>query len=82
MNNFINKIDQLALNIIRGYVLDYKRQNFWQIYENIFYFFDFSDINSLCLASNYARFTPEVKSLLKQFIDETEIFFNQCEDIN
>lgn len=82
MNNFINKIDQLAINIIRGYVLDYKRQNFWQIYENIFYFFDFSDINSLCLASNYARFTPEVKSLLKQFIDETEIFFNQCEDIN
>lgn len=82
MKNFINKIDQLALNIIRGYVLDYKRQNFWQIYENIFYFFDFSDINSLCLASNYARFTPEVKSLLKQFIDETEIFFNQCEDIN
>ncbi|MBD2543381.1 hypothetical protein [Planktothricoides raciborskii] len=62
--------------------MDYKRQNFWQIYENIFYFFDFSDINSLCLASNYARFTPEVKSLLKQFIDETEIFFNQCEDIN
>ncbi|KOR38312.1 hypothetical protein AM228_01715 [Planktothricoides sp. SR001] len=82
MKNFINKIDQLALNIIRVYVLDYKRQNFWQIYENIFYFFDFSDINSLCLASNYARFTPEVKSLLKQFIDETEIFFNQCEDIN
>jgi len=82
VKNFINKIDQLALNIIRVYVLDYKRQNFWQIYENIFYFFDFSDINSLCLASNYARFTPEVKSLLKQFIDETEIFFNQCEDIN
>lgn len=82
MKNFINKIDQLALNIIRVYVLDYKRQNFWQIYENIFYFFDFYHINSLCLASNYARFTPEVKSLLKQFIDETEIFFNQCEDIN
>lgn len=78
VKDFINDLDRLAQNL-RGYVLFPDKQQFRQSYAAEFKLFEkkLANINSLYLASN----DPEVKPLLKQFIDEAETFFNQCEDV-
>lgn len=82
VNNFLKDLERLAQNI-KGYVLLPEKQQFRQSSAAEVKLFEKSlaKVNSLYLASSDRRLSPELKSLLKQLIDEAGTFLSQCENV-
>lgn len=82
VNNFLKNLERLAQNI-KGYVLLPEKQQFRQSSAAEVKLFEKSlaKVNSLYLASSDRRLSPELKSLLKQLIDEAGTFLSQCENV-